>query len=196
MSDQNNYNHLSDDDKAKLLDHDYDGIQELDHPLPQWWIATFVISVLFSIPYFYYYVLGGGPSLSQEHEMQMVEVTKIKEAAKSQGQKFSMDEYNALASDEGVKQGQQIFVDNCVACHKEQGIGDIGPNLTDAYWIEGTGSVEDLFKTVFNGREEKGMPVWGEILSKEEIYKAVSYVRSLRNKNLPGKDPQGELVND
>lgn len=187
---------LSPEDKAKLLDHNYDGIQELDYPLPKWWLATFYITIIFAIPYGIYYIWGGGPSLRDEHQKNMAVITQLKEEEIKKASAFDQTYLDTIIKEDGVNKGKIVFETNCVSCHKDGGIGDIGPNLTDSFWIHGGGHPPDLFQVIFNGVEEKGMPIWKDMISKEEIYQAISYVHTLRNLNLKGKASQGIEIKD
>lgn len=194
MSDENNHvEHMTEEDKARLLDHNYDGIQEYDYPLPSWWVATFVGAIIFAIPYFIYYTLMDGPSLKDEMNSDMTVLNEVREAYAVQLTKFSPEMYAANSS---VEKGLTVYEENCLACHEEGGKGDIGPNLTDAFWIHAKGTPETIYDVVVNGREREDqvMPPWGEDLSKEEIYQVVSYIMSIKNTNVPGKEPQGEKV--
>lgn len=189
---------LHEDEKHLVLEHNYDGIHELNHPLPSWWTGTWILSFLFCIPYFMYYVMMDGPGLRDEFKKDMAVITALKEEAAKNGSNFSLEEYNAwVAGNDGVNKGKVIFEENCLSCHAEGGRGDIGPNLTDKYWLNVKGHVgaDTIYPVVFKGVEENGMPAWGEILSKEDIMSAVSYVLTLQGTNPPdAKEPQGELV--
>jgi cytochrome c oxidase cbb3-type subunit 3 len=198
MSEENNTpnnDHLSEEDKAVLLDHNYDGIQEFDYPLPSWWVMTFVLTCLFGIPYIIYYNFMDGPSLRDEMNSNLTEINKVRQAYAVSLIKFDTAKYNGLKSAGGVEKGAEVYEENCMSCHEEGGKGDIGPNLTDAYWIHARGTEDTIYEVVLNGRDEKGMPAWGEDLTSDEIYQVVSYVMSLKNTNVPGgKEPQGEKV--
>lgn len=176
-----------------LMDHDYDGIQELDHPLPSYWVAAFVMCIIFAAFYAPYHMLLEGKSLKDEYiaEVKAHEAKML--AQKPPEAPFQIEKFNAfVASKDELKKGEEIFVTNCVACHKEKGQGDIGPNLTDEFWLNGDGKPEFLHHMVMNGNEEKGMPPWKEILSEEEVYHVIAYVQSLKGVKLPGaKAPQG-----
>lgn len=189
---------LNEEERAILLNHDYDGIQEFNHPLPQWWVWTFVGGIVFAIFYVAYYQYMGGPSLRDEYKQEMNYVMELKKAAAEKAGGFSEEEYNAwvASNNGGVDAGMAVFNENCASCHKEGGLGDIGPNLTDKYWINiKEVKPANLFKVVHDGVEENGMPAWGEVLTKEDIMAAVTYVYSLRNTNAAGgKEPQGEPV--
>jgi cytochrome c oxidase cbb3-type subunit 3 len=110
--------------------------------------------------------------------------------------KFDHDAFQLITNDEGLKQGLLVYEENCLSCHEENGKGDIGPNLTDAYWLNAKGTPETIYEVVINGREDKGMPTWREDLSKEEILTVVHYLMSIKDTNVAdGKEPQGELIN-
>ncbi len=193
-----NGNTVMEDEKHILLDHNYDGIMELDHPLPQWWLMTFWGGILFAIFYFIFFQIMGGPTLRDEYDKEMVKLTQIQEAEAKNIDNFSMEQYNAwVTTDEGRSAANAVYVENCLACHAEGGGGDIGPNLTDKYWINVHREPEELYKFVVHGNEEMGMPAWGEVLSKQEIMAAVSYVMDLKGTTPPvAKEPQGEIIEE
>lgn len=197
MSENNEKLDVKADEVHLLLDHNYDGIQELNHPLPNWWNFIFYAAIIFSAGYFVYYQILGGPSLRDEFKASHEKVLAAQAEYKRLNSMFNLETYNAILADDGVKKGEEVFETNCVACHAEKGKGDIGPNLTDQYWLIAKGTPETVYDVAFNGSEENGMPAWGELLSKEEIYQAVAYVMTLKNTNQPGgKEPQGEKVED
>lgn len=182
------------EDKGLLLDHDYDGIRELDHPLPSWWLNLFYVTIVFAVLYAGYYMTGVGPTLRQELTVQMQEVEKARANAPQpvdQGEAV----FAAVASDpEKLKLGSAVYSGKCAACHGDKGQGLIGPNLTDDYWVHGKGKPNDILKTVAEGVAEKGMPPWGTILKSEELVLVVAYIKSVRGSNPAGaKEPQGEL---
>jgi cytochrome c oxidase cbb3-type subunit 3 len=93
-----------------------------------------------------------------------------------------------------VEDGKQVFVSTCAACHRADGGGNIGPNLTDEFWIHGD-KPQDIWSTVHNGIPAKGMPTWGPQIGEAKVASVVAYVLSIRNTNVPnGKAPQGEKV--
>lgn len=198
MSQNNTENKiLNEEERALLLDHNYDGIQEFDFPLPQWWVWTFVGGIVFAIFYAAYYHAFGGPSLRDEYTAEMAHVMELKKAAAEKAGGFNDEEYNAwIAANEGPKLGLGVFNENCASCHKEGGLGDIGPNLTDKHWLNVTEvTPASLYKVIHDGVEDNGMPAWGEVLSKEDIMSAISYVLTLKNTNAAGgKEPQGQAI--
>lgn len=187
--------HVQEDEKDILLDHSYDGIQELNHPLPSWWAFLFYAFIIYGIGHFVYFVFLGGPSLRDEFKKEYAVVVAHQEEFKKLEGEFNPETYAEFSTPEQIKKGAEVFENNCVACHMEKGYGDIGPNLTDNYWLWAKGTPETVYPIVFNGVVDNGMPNWAEVLSKEEIYQVVAYVQTLHNTNHPkGKAPQGEKV--
>lgn len=190
-------------DKSLLLDHNYDGIQELDNPLPNWWLILFFITVGFGVLYFIHHQLGGGGRNSvQELEasMQKIEVQKLKaHAGHDHGQpsaEASTQNLEAMLSDPTVlAQGKTVFDTNCASCHGKAGEGTIGPNLTDKFWIHGQGDMASVIKVVQIGVLDKGMPPWGTVLPADKINAVAAYIVSLKGSNpANGKAPQGAEV--
>lgn len=179
------------------LDHNYDGIKELDNHLPPWWTWLFIGTVVWGAIYlFVYHVSTDLPLQQQEYqnELTYAEEQAIKLAA-SQPQ-AAIDENTLVysADAEILSDGSKVFITNCIACHKNDGGGNaIGPNLTDAYWLHG-GEIKNIFMTIKNGVVEKGMPAWGKAMSPKDVRNVAFYVMSLQGSNPPNaKEPQGEL---
>lgn len=189
--------HVEPDEKHLLIDHHYDGIQELNHPLPSWWNFCFWAFIAISTGYFIYYEFMGGPTLREEFNKDYSKLLVIQEEYKKMNSAFKHDKYLAVANIEGFKKGEEVFVNNCLPCHAEKGRGDIGPNLTDKHWLVAKSTPETIYNIAFNGSEANGMPPWGEVLTSEEIYLAVAYISSLKNTfQKGGKAPQGEIIED
>jgi len=185
-------------EKDKLMhDHEYDGIKELDNPLPGWWLMTFYITIVFAVGYYAYYEFLGGPTSDEELAQQMsyirVEQEKTAEAAKEE---MATRDYVALASNQEVlDRGKAEYMVKCMACHGDKGQGLIGPNFTDDYWIHGDGSVPEILKVMNDGVPDKGMPPWKGLISTELQEDVAVYIYSLHGSNPPGaKAPQGEKV--
>ena len=178
-----------------MLDHNYDGIKELDNSLPPWWVAMFYITIIFGVGYYtYYHFTDMGLSSTEKYEREM-EQAEERVQAYLETQSNLVDETNVtMIKDElELDQGKTIFDMNCAACHGFQGEGGVGPNLTDQYWLHG-GSIKDVFSTVKYGVPEKGMIAWKSQLSASEMHKVSSYLLTLVGTNPPnGKEPQGEL---
>jgi len=178
-----------------MLDHNYDGIRELDNKLPPWWVAMFYITIAFAFVYFGYFHLSDyGMGSKETYESEMV---AAKEAVKVYlaSQAVQVDETNvtALTDESAIALGKSIFTANCVACHGTNGEGGVGPNFSDAYWLHG-GDIKDIFKTIKYGVPEKGMISWKSQLRAEDMQKVASYILTFQGTNPPnGKAPEGEL---
>lgn len=189
--------HVHEDEKHLLMDHCYDGIQELNNPLPSWWQFLFYGAIVYSTLYFAYYQFLGGKSLKDEFNKDYAAVVVLQNEYKKKEGQFNPETYATFSTKENIVKGEEVFTNNCVACHLEKGKGDIGPNLTDEYWLWSKGTPESTFPVVFNGVPENGMPTWSETLSIEEIYQVVAYVQTLHLTHQPGgKAPQGEKIED
>jgi cytochrome c oxidase cbb3-type subunit 3 len=196
MSDNNKHDlHLEEGEKKILMDHNYDGIHELDNPLPSWWKFLFYIGIAFGIFYFILYQIMGAPSLREEFNADWAKIQAVQEKFNAANGAFDAVKYEAIVKADGVKKGEGVFATNCVACHKEKGAGDIGPNLSDEFWLWAKGTPETIYPVVFNGVPQNGMPTWSGTLSNDEIYQVVAYVQTLHNTHTPGgKAPQGNKV--
>jgi cytochrome c oxidase cbb3-type subunit 3 len=174
-----------------IIPHAYDGIQELDNPVPRWFNILFYGTMIFAIGYLYYYHFSDGPRQDQEYETEVAKADVAKRAflAKA-GEKF--DENSVKVDQTLIENGKTVFMTNCVACHGEQGQGLVGPNLTDEFWLHG-GSINDVFKTVKYGIPAKGMASWEKNLSAKNIAEVVNYIESLQGSHpAKAKAPQGE----
>ena len=199
MSENKEKLHVLEDEKDLLLDHDYDGIQELNHPLPSWWVWIWAASIVFCVPYAMYYHFAGGPDLAQELDKNMKPIIEMREAAAGDLSTFDIAHYNTWKEkNDSIKLAAEVWEENCLSCHAADGGGDIGPNLTDGYWLNITERTpEAIFAVVRDGVEDNGMPAWGEVLSKEEIYAAITQVIGFKGKTpAEPKEPQGEKVEE
>ncbi|HND88787.1 MAG TPA: cbb3-type cytochrome c oxidase N-terminal domain-containing protein [Saprospiraceae bacterium] len=177
------------------LDHNYDGIRELDNHLPPWWVNMFILTIIWAVGYMYFYHWGGsGPSQQQEYENSL-EKAKKEIAVALAGKAEVVDESNVAAlTDAGaIADGEQIFKNVCAACHGQKGEGTVGPNLTDDHWLHG-GGIKNVFKTIKYGVPEKGMIAWSAQLKPSDMQKVASYILTLHGTNPPNpKAPQGEV---
>jgi cytochrome c oxidase cbb3-type subunit III len=178
-----------------LTDHEYDGIQEYDNPMPRWWVWIYWASFYFAACYFLWnHVYMKGTSVVQEYAEDM-QHAREEAAQRDLGGGVTEDALTKLSSNAAVMaDAQGIFKTRCVQCHGPNGEGLIGPNLTDGYWIHGEGKLMDIYGVVNGGVLTKGMPAWGKQLPAIEVTKVAAYIGTLRNKNLPGKAPEGVKV--
>jgi len=184
---------MSHDDDKLIQGHEYDGIHELDNPLPGWWLVTFYGTIIFAFLYYIHYTFTDAPTLSKELEISMTSIKAAKATASSVS--ISEDELSKQFTPEVLAQGKALYAAKCAACHAPAGGGLIGPNLTDSFWIHGKGQRADLYKIITEGVVDKGMPAWGEMLKSDELIAVVGYTHSLKGTNTPGgKPPQGNEV--
>lgn len=176
-------------EKVEAALHEVDGIKEFDNDLPRWWLWVFYGTIGFSVLYWYGYEVTGfadGPKKAYQAEMDRI---ASEQAAKNP---VTPESLVAMAKDDKkVQQGKDLFVQNCAACHRADGGGNVGPNLTDAFWLHG-GAPQAVYKTVEKGVPEKGMPAWGPQLGLARVQAITAYLISIRNTNVQGgKPPQG-----
>lgn len=177
-----------------MLDHNYDGIQELDNKLPPWWVYLFYATIVFGVVYMWYYHIQGTGNIQEEEYNQ--ELAKAEAEMKLYASKVDENSVTLLVDAAKIKNGEVLFQTNCAPCHGKQGQGGVGPNLTDNYWIHG-GGIKDVFKTVKYGVPEKGMIPWQAQLSPGQIQEVSSYIIKLKGTNPPNpKAPQGELFKE
>jgi cytochrome c oxidase cbb3-type subunit 3 len=183
-------------EESLVLDHNYDGIKELDHMLPRWWVWLFAATVIFGAWYAGYYMSGVGPTPQQELALKMVELEALNpkpSGGEVDDAKFIAAFAAAAGKPEHIKNGQEVYASKCLACHGDLGQGVIGPNLTDDYWIHGKGRPEDIARVVADGVSDKGMPPWSALLSPEESVDVVVFIDSIHDSHPDGaKAPQGE----
>jgi cytochrome c oxidase cbb3-type subunit 3 len=182
---------------ALLMDHDYDGIQELDNNLPPWWKYGFYLTIFVGIAYLInYHVLHTGKTQAQEYDQEVVDAEKrIAEYKKANANLVDESNVTALTDAAAISSGKGVFTANCAMCHGDAGEGKegLGPNLTDDYWIH-KGGIVNVFKSIKYGWTDKGMKSWEQDLKPLEIQQVSSYILSLRgSKPANAKAPEGEL---
>ena len=160
-----------------ILDHNYDGIKELDNSLPPWWVYSFYISIIFAAVYLLRYHVFDGANQYDELQTEIAEAkTAIEEYKKTAKDLVDINTVTLLTEASDLSAGKAIFETNCVACHMADGGGGIGPNLTDNNWILG-GGIKNVFRTVSEGgRDGKGMISWKQTLKPLEMAQVSSYL--------------------
>lgn len=180
-----------------LLDHDYDGIKELDNDLPPWWKYGFYLTIFIGVVYLInYHILGTGDLQKAEYEKSLIAAkAEIDEYMKTAAN--NVDETTVKQLDAAdVEKGKELFIATCAACHGKYGQGTVGPNLTDEYWLHG-GSLAEIFKSIKYGWVDKGMKAWKEDLSAMQIAQITSFIRTLKGTNPQGaKVAQGDLYKE
>ena len=184
------------EERNLMMEHTYDGIEELDNPTPPWFMYLFYLTVLFAVVYgLYYHVYLDGNIQETEYK---TEVAVAEKAREEYMKKFanSVNENNvtAVTGAKDITEGAKIYSTNCIACHGDKGQGGVGPNLTDKFWIHG-GDVKALFKTLTYGVPEKGMIAWNKTLNPLQIQKVASFILTLQGTKPAGaKEPQGTEI--
>lgn len=184
------------EEAALALDHEYDGIRELDNRLPPWWLYGFYVTILFGVVYLWrYHVAYSAPLSRQEFEISVKNADEqVKAYLAKKGESIDENTVTVLTNPADLAEGKKIFIAACVACHKETGAGLVGPNLTDDYWLHG-GSINNVFKVIKYGFN--AMPQWQTSYSNKQIAQVASYVISLHGTNPPeAKGPEGTLYKE
>ncbi|RXR19141.1 c-type cytochrome [Flavobacterium amnicola] len=178
-----------------LLHHNYDGIQELDNVLPPWWVYLFYGCIAFAFIYLVRFHILGADDQKTEFDKEMADAKmQVEEYKKTAPDLMDKEKVTLLTDAADINAGKAIFQTNCIACHKADGGGAIGPNLTDPQWING-GGIKNVFNTIMEGgRAGKGMISWKDQIKPSDIQKVASYVLSLQGTNPAGaKAPEGEI---
>ncbi len=172
-----------------LLDHEADGIQELDNKLPRWWVWLFYLTIVFAVVYMvYYHVLGAGDLQAAEYTKEMKRRRRRSRPRPWRSSKRASPRLQPSQGPGVLAQGKQTFTTLCAPCHRPDGGGLVGPNLCDDYWIHGSNFVDNV-KTIWNGVPEKGMITWKSVLKPSEIHAVASYIYTLRGTNPPNPKP-------
>ncbi|HLO73121.1 MAG TPA: cbb3-type cytochrome c oxidase N-terminal domain-containing protein [Flavobacterium sp.] len=178
-----------------MLDHDYDGIKELDNVLPPWWVYLFYGTIIFALVYLVRFHIVGDYDQAQEfkNEVELAELENSKNA-KAAPDDMNVDKVTLLTDAASLAKGKEIFTNACAACHKADGGGLVGPNLTDKHWING-GGIKNVFKLISEGSKNNAtMVAWNKNLKPTEIQSVASYILSLQGTNPAGaKAAEGEI---
>jgi len=184
---------MYDQNDPLLLDHEADGIRELDNKLPRWWVWLFYITIIFSAVYLgYYHVFAMGKLSASEYEIERAAGEKVKGAAMAKFES-SIGTLAPATDQASIGAGRQSFMLMCAPCHRPDGGGLVGPNLCDDYWIHGSNFVDNL-KTIWNGVPEKGMITWKTTLNPKQIYEVASFIYTLRGSKPPNPKPPENLT--
>lgn len=196
MSTEKNETPTTDRDSDTIIQgHQYDGIQEYDNPMPGWWSALFIITVVFS--FFYLIAISAGWINDYEDDLDdsLAELQAIRTNFEQSNPTVSIDStyLASIVNDPArIAAGKEVFSGQCAVCHAADGGGVIGPNLTDEYWLHG-GSNMDIWEVIRVGVPEKGMAPWESVFTVEERASLVAYIRSLVGTTpANAKEPQGE----
>lgn len=177
-----------------LLDHDYDGIKELDNNLPPWWVGFFYFTIIFGAIYVGRYYIMDHPLQTQEYNIEVAEAEASLEQFKATATNLIDETTVTLLEDGGsIETGGKLYASLCATCHGANGEGLVGPNLTDDYWLHG-GDVKSVFTTIKYGVPEKGMIPWKSQLKGPQMQKITSYILKQLQGTSPAnpKAPEGD----
>ncbi len=178
-----------------MLEHDYDGIRELDNVLPPWWVNLFYATIIFGLIYIVRFHVVGDYTQAEEfnQEVALANIEIEKNQAANPVEEVTFDKVTLLTDAESLAKGKEIFTNACAACHKADGGGVVGPNLTDEFWING-GGIKNVFKLIAEGSKNNPTMVgWAKTLGTKEVQKVSSYVLSLQGTKPAGAKPaEGE----
>lgn len=182
-----------DDEQKLLLDHDFDGIKELNNKIPPWFMAIFYGSMIWALIYMVdFHILGSGNVQEDEYAAEVQVAALEREILNKSGALVSEETVTTLSDAASLASGKDIYIRSCAACHGMEGEGLVGPNFTDEYWIHG-GGIKDLFKTVKYGVPQKGMISWESQLDPTQMQEVSSYILTLKGTNPPNqKGPEGK----
>ena len=177
--------------------HVYDGIEEFDNHMPNWWLWSFYLACIFSIGYWlHFHTLGTGDLPSEEYAGEMREAAALLEAAAANNPVTEQSLLELAANPAVIEDGRRIFEDatRCALCHKPDGSGLVGPNLTDPFWIYG-GKPMDIYTSIAKGRPRGMLP--NEQNGTLYVQRATAYVLgALKGRNLPGKEREPDAKQD
>ncbi len=183
------------DEGEIVLDHNYDGIRELDNKLPPWWLYGFYLTIVFAGIYLVRFEVFDGTNQAQEYENDVEDARiALEEYKRTAKDLVDVNTVELLTEASDLAAGEAIFNENCVACHKQDGGGGIGPNLADNYWILG-GGIKNVFNTISEGgRDGKGMVSWKNDLKPVQMAQVASYVLTFQGTTpAEPKEAEGEL---
>ena len=176
------------------LGHDYDGIRELNNPIPPWFNVLFYGTIFFGLVYLMvYHVTDSAPLQAAEYKNELLAAEKQKEEyLKLAGNAIDENTVKLVTDKVQLAEAKQEYTTRCAACHGQNGEGGVGPNLTDEYWLHG-GSINDVFKTIKYGVPAKGMVPWQNAINPVKMQELASFILSLQGTHpAGGKEPQGE----
>ncbi len=202
-------------DEGKEMPHEFDGIVEMNNPLPRWWTIMFAVSIVWGLGYFVWFGLGGyegvvGWKSANKEYYSLADVKAANAKTRENNEinqyvneldtadavygktyaKFAAQSVEELMENEqALKVGQRLFIQNCAQCHGSDARGQRGfPNLTDTDWLHG-GSFAKIKETINVGRDSRTMVSWKAALGGDEGVKdVVTYVRSLSGRKVNAKD--------
>jgi len=191
--------HIDDVSGVETTGHEWDGIRELNNPLPRWWLWTFYATIIWAVGYMFMSpaipLINGATKGYLGYSSRANVVADLADAKAAQGvmlEKIAATPVEEIAGDQELLQfaiagGSSAFKVNCAQCHGSGAAGSVGyPNLNDDDWLWG-GTIDQIYLTIAHGIRYDGdddtrlseMPAFGDILEPAQVSEVVSYVVSL-----------------
>lgn len=176
-----------DDEKDILLDHEYDGIRELDNHMPKWWLYLFYFTIVWGFGYLVYYQFTGvGMDQHEQYEAQLADAAE-RYGFNQEGEEGAVAtaaDWSFETDEASIANGREIYMSTnnlCFTCHGGAGEGLVGPNLTDELWIHGC-SPEEMVASISVGFPDKGMIAYGSgaRISDSDLIDLISYIASIQ----------------
>lgn len=185
------------DNDPYLMDHNYDGIQELDNPMPSWWLITFFGTIIFAAIYYFHFEITKSSSSDSELAQELLEIEALRKNTQANEPQKQEEDLKALIGDKiSIEAGEKVFQAKCASCHGTKGEGLIGPNLTDNFWIHGKGDIENLVSVINIGVADKGMPAWKTLIPTTDINRLGAFLVSIQGTSpANAKKPEGQKIN-
>jgi cytochrome c oxidase cbb3-type subunit 3 len=161
--------------------HVFDGIAEYDKRLPNWWLYTLYLTIVFWVGYWGYFEwfhVGQSSEQALVTAMANIEAQKLTAVKVDDASLWKMSRNPTF-----VEAGKAIYTSNCAACHlvsmrgKAENATAIGPDLTDTVWIYG-GKPTEVYDLIMKGVLTKGMPTWGPVLGAKKVSEVTAYILS------------------
>lgn len=184
---------MNETEYGPLFEHEYDGIREYDNPLPGWWKTLFWLTILFCFPYAVYYHGHAGRSIKDDYEAEVAAFAAQLIATYGELSPDAPTIARFMDDDVAMTGMASLFRSKCAQCHRADGSGNIGPNLTDRNWLH-VKKLTDIYKVISEGVPAKGMPTWKDQLTETQRVLMSAYVARLSRHPVAGKEPQGDLV--
>ena len=192
---------MSRDEKDRLMDHDFDGIQEYDNPIPLWLNLILFGTIIFSLLYYLYFQIGpllgtSGWTVVEAYENAKAENLRMRfaEIGELPGDEATLIRYLQPENSEWLAVGQTVYRTHCQSCHAANGSGLVGPNLTNDLY-KSVENLTDLVKVIAEGAGNGAMPAWRTRLHPNELTLVSAYVASLRGQDLPSpRPPEGKEI--
>lgn len=189
---------MTTDEKDRLMDHEFDGIQEFDNPIPLWLNLILFGTVIFSVIYYMFFQIGpllgtNGWTVVEAYDSSRAANLRLRfaEIGELKADEATLIEYMQPENSEWLAVGQTVYKTHCQSCHAPNGNGLVGPNLTDDHY-KAVETLGDLVTVIADGAANGAMPAWRTRLHPNELVLSAAYVASLRGQNLPGqRSPEG-----